>query len=81
MHLSQLYKEGLDVLLKKWDASRNIEREQVYKKLPIQQKEDLLGQIARVTFERGNYFFKRKELEQHIADYIRNLPGTVVIWK
>ena len=72
---SELYKEGLNVLLRKWDAKRNIEREQVYKKLSIQHKEDLLGQIALTTFERGDYFFRQRELEQHIADYIRNLPG------
>ncbi|HEY9739332.1 MAG TPA: NACHT domain-containing NTPase [Coleofasciculaceae cyanobacterium] len=71
---SELYNEGLDVLLKKWDAKRNIERNQVYKKLSLQRKEDLLSQIALTTFDRGNYFFKQKELEQHIADYIRNLP-------
>ncbi len=28
---SELYREGLDVLLKKWDAKRNIERHQIYK--------------------------------------------------
>ena len=72
---SELYKEGLNVLLRKWDAKRNIEREQVYKKLSIQHKEDLLSQIALTTFGRGDYFFRQKELEQHIADYIRNLPG------
>lgn len=29
-----------------------------------------------MTFERGDYFFRQKEIEQHIADYIRNLPDT-----
>jgi predicted NACHT family NTPase len=47
---SELYKEGLDVLLKKWDAKRNIERDQVYKNLSLQRKEDLLSQIALTTF-------------------------------
>lgn len=73
---SQLYKEGLDLLLKKWDVSQNIEREQVYKKLSVQQKEDLLSQIALITFARGDYFFTQKDLEQYIAYYIQNLPGT-----
>ena len=70
-----LYQEGLDVLLKNWDAKRNIEREQVYKKLSAQHKKDLLSQIARITFERGDCFFKQKEIEQHISYYIRNLPS------
>lgn len=72
---AELYKEALNVLLRKWDAKRNIEREQIYKKLSLQHKEDLLGQIARMTFERGDYFFKQKELETHIAGYICNLPS------
>ena len=72
---SELYKEGLDVLLKKWDAKRNIERDQVYKKLSLKRKEDLLSQLAFATFERGDYFFKQSVVERHIIDYIRNLPG------
>ncbi len=72
---SELYKEGLDVLLKKWDAKRNIERGQVYRKLSLKRKEDLLSQIAIDTFEPGNYFFKQKEVEQKISRYIQNLPG------
>ena len=49
----------------------------VYKKLLVfQHKEDLLSQIAFITFERGDYFFRQKEIEQYIADYIRNLPDT-----
>ena len=50
---SELYKEGLDVLLKKWDVKRNIERDQVYQQLSLKRKEDLLSQIAIDTFERG----------------------------
>ncbi|WP_335216440.1 NACHT domain-containing protein [Nostoc sp.] len=70
---SELYQEGLDVLLKKWDAKRNIEREQVYKNLSLQRKEDLLSQIALTTFEQKDYFFKQKTAEAYIADFIRNL--------
>ncbi|MEH2157976.1 NACHT domain-containing protein [Nostoc sp.] len=70
---SELYQEGLDVLLKKWDAKRNIEREQVYKNLPLKRKEDLLSQIGLTTFEQKDYFFKQKTAEAYIADFIRNL--------
>ena len=72
---SELYKEGLDVLLKKWDAKRNIERDQVYKKLSLKRKEDLLSQLAFSTFTQGDYFFKQQVAERYILDYIRNLPG------
>jgi predicted NACHT family NTPase len=70
---SELYKEGLDVLLKKWDAKRNIQRDQVYKNLSLHRKEDLLSQIALTTFEQKDYFFKQKTVEAYIADFIRNL--------
>ena len=72
---AELYTEGLNVLLRKWDAKRNIAREQIYKKLSVQHKEDLLSRIALTTFEQGDYFFRQKEIEHYIADYIRNLPN------
>ncbi len=74
MNRSDLYKEGLDILLKKWDAKRNIDRAQTYKKLSVQHKKDLLSQIALITFERGEYFFSQEKIEQYIADYISHLP-------
>ena len=72
---SELYKEGLDALLKKWDAKRGIQRHQVYGKLSPQRKEDLLSKIAWITFENGELFFKQKVAEKYITDYICNLPG------
>ncbi|MGB5963213.1 MAG: NACHT domain-containing NTPase [Coleofasciculaceae cyanobacterium] len=72
---SELYQDGVDVLLKKWDSKRNIERDQVYKKLSLKRKEDMLSQIAYCTFETGNYFFKQKDVERQIREFIENLPG------
>jgi predicted NACHT family NTPase len=80
---AELYKRGIATLLIKWDAKRGIERsdacgaayaEQVYKKLSVQRKQDLLSQIGLTTFERKDYFFRQRDVEQYIADYIRNLP-------
>lgn len=72
---SELYKEGIDALLKKWDASRGIRRDRVYKNLSHQRKEDLLSYIALNTFTQGDYFFKQQRVEQYITDYIRQLPN------
>lgn len=72
----QLYKEGLEILLKQCDVLHHVETEQVYKKLSLKRKEDLLGYIALKTLEQSNYFFKQKELEQYITNYICNLPST-----
>ncbi|WP_293131147.1 NACHT domain-containing protein [Okeania sp. SIO3I5] len=71
---SELYERGVGVLLSKWDAKRGIERDQVYKRLSLRRKEDLLSQVAVKTFERGDYFFKQRELHENIALYIYNLP-------
>ncbi len=72
---AELYQNGVEVLLKKWDVKRNIERDLVYKGLSLKRKETLLRQIAYKTFEAGNYFFKQREVERYISEYIQNLPG------
>lgn len=71
---AELYKRGIDTLLRKWDTKRGIVRDQVYKKLSVQRKKDLLSQFALTAFERKDYFFKQRELQQYIANFIRNLP-------
>ncbi|MEO1633557.1 MAG: signal transduction protein, partial [Cyanobacteria bacterium J06631_9] len=43
--------------------------------MSLKRKEDLLSQVAIDTFESGNYFFKQKEVEWKINEYIRNLSG------
>lgn len=69
----ELYQEGTNLLLKKWDSNKNVERSQVYKNLSVQQKQDLLSQIAFSTFEQNEYFFKQQQLEQYITDIISNI--------
>jgi predicted NACHT family NTPase len=72
---SELYEECLDILLKKWDAQRNIGRNQIYKNLSLHHKKKMLCWFAFDTFDRGEYFFKKSTAERHIFNYIRNLPG------
>ena len=71
---SELYREGTDLLLKKWDEKRNIKRDLIYKKLSLEHKKGLLSQFAFETFGRGDYFFEQPRAEQHIIVYISNLP-------
>ena len=70
---SDLYGEGVKVLLKKWDAKRNIQRDDHYKKLDVQRREDLLGYVALQTFRENEYFVKQRRIEGYIADFISNL--------
>ena len=72
---SDLYKEGLEVLMKKWGAKRKVERDHVYTNLSLQSKQDLLGKIALRGFENGEYFFQKEDLQTQIED-IRNLSNS-----
>ena len=72
---AELYREGLNILLKRWDGQRNISRDQVYKSLSLQRKEDLLSQFAFITFNNEDYFFNKQDINHYIAGYFRQLSG------
>jgi len=73
---SELYKEAIEALLKKWDSFRRIKRDDIYKNLSLKRKESLFSNIAAETFENGMYFISQKLLEKQIIKYIKNLPQT-----
>ena len=75
---AEFYKQGMDLLLGKWDESRGIERDQIYRGFLLPQKLKLLSQIASATFEQNQYFFVQGVIEQHISDYIQTLPDTSI---
>ena len=70
---SDLYKQGLDLLLTRWDESRGIKRDEIYHHLSLSQKLKLLSQIAVITFEQHHYFIEQNALEYHIANYFKSL--------
>lgn len=70
----EIYQEALDALLKKWDSSRRIKRDEVYRKLSLGHKENMLARIAAETFEKNQYFIPQTELERLITDYVKNVP-------
>ena len=72
---TDFYKQGLDLLLGKWDEAKGIERDDVYRGFLLPQKLKLLSQIAAATFEKGQYFFEQRTVEQYISDYIQNLTN------
>ncbi|NEZ59627.1 NACHT domain-containing protein [Adonisia turfae] len=74
---AELYQEGLDVLLRKWDVSRAVERPETYRKLSKNKKEDLLSKIAYATFEKDEGLFKRRTIDYQIREYIYNLPRSI----
>ncbi|HAZ47289.1 MAG TPA: hypothetical protein DCZ55_23255 [Cyanobacteria bacterium UBA11371] len=69
----KLYEQGLDILLVRWDESRGIKRDEVYRDLHLERKKALLCHVAAITFENSRYFFEQTEVERYIADYLRTL--------
>lgn len=70
----ELYEEALDALLKKWDASRNIQRDEIYKKLSLGRKRQMFSRIGAEGFEKGKIFFPMRQLAQSVENYLKNLP-------
>jgi predicted NACHT family NTPase len=75
---TEFYKQGLDLLLGKWDEAKGVERDDVYRDFLLPQKFRLLSQLAAVSFEKGQYFFEQRTIEQYIGDYLQNLPGVTL---
>ncbi len=73
---SDLYKQGLDLLLIRWDESRGIKRDEIYRDLSLHHKLQLLSQLAIITFEQGEYFFEENTINQLISNYLQAIKDT-----
>jgi len=71
---AELYEEALDALLKKWDASRSIKRDSVYRMLSLGHKRQMLARIAAETFAKNELFMRQDDLAERIAVYLAKLP-------
>ncbi|MCC3481413.1 MAG: NACHT domain-containing protein [Microcoleus sp. PH2017_12_PCY_D_A] len=68
---SKLYEEGLELLLERWDQSREIERDEIYRDLSVERKLDLLSYLAVKKFEQAQYvLFEQTEIEGYIAEFL-----------
>lgn len=72
---AELYKEAIDALLRKWDSSRRIRRDDPYKQLSLKRKEDMFARIAFGTFTENKYFIRERDLTKMIENFIANMPG------
>lgn len=72
---AELYERAIETLLTKWDASRRIRRDEVYKQLSIKRKESMFARIAYGSFSENQYFLRERTLAKMIEQYIENLPG------
>jgi hypothetical protein len=71
----EVYEEAVDALLKKWDASRSIKRDEIYRGLTHNRKRQMLARVAAITFQQGKYFVPQSELSSLIVDFLRQLPS------
>jgi predicted NACHT family NTPase len=71
---AEIYQEGIDVLLKKWDASRNIKRDEIYKGLTYGRRHQLFSRLAAEYFEKGETLFKEDELSNNISNILQTFP-------
>ena len=70
---AELYKDAIDALLRKWDSSRSIKRDEIYRDLSNMRKETMFSRIAARTFQASQYFIRQSILEGYIANFIENL--------
>ncbi len=75
LNRSEIYEEAMRALLVKWDSSRNIRRDEVYKQLSLKRKQDMLAHLAYETFRRGDYFLEERPLVRQIEGYLAGVPG------
>lgn len=73
---AELYKEAFEVLLRKWDDTRRISRDEFYGKLSLQRRRQLLEAIAYQTVEDGELFFTTEMISRRIAMFLARLPET-----
>jgi len=70
----EIYEEAIEALLKKWDAARAIQRDEIYHKLLTNRKRQMFAQIAATTFEQGDYFLPQGDLSKQIVTFLQKLP-------
>lgn len=70
----ELYEESVNALLRKWDASREISRDDIYKGLSHNRKEQMLRRVGFETFKNAEIFIPKRKLIQLITAYLKELP-------
>jgi hypothetical protein len=65
-----LYKDALDILLRRWSAEKRIQRDPIYKEMTIQLEEMLLAKIAYEQFSQNHLFFDKQMVINEIQEYL-----------
>jgi hypothetical protein len=70
---SDLYREAMDCLLQKWDESKGIKRDQVYRVLSLKNKKRLLAFLAFNFSNQGTIFFDQDKVATIIVEFLAKL--------
>jgi predicted NACHT family NTPase len=73
---AELYREALDVLVKRWNRSKALPPESAALNLSPARTHALFAHIAYHTFTKDEVTFLQERAETLIGDYLRTLPGT-----
>ena len=77
----EVYEDAIDALLRKWDTSRRIKRDEIYRKLSLGRKRQMLARIAYETFRQGEYFIPQRKLEKMIVAYLARVPEAIGFYR
>ena len=71
----EIYEKALEALLIKWDSSRLIRRDEIYRGLSLGRKLEMFARIAARTFQDNEYFLPQDKLARYIVEYLLQLPN------
>ncbi|MEM9275259.1 MAG: NACHT domain-containing protein, partial [Cyanobacteria bacterium P01_F01_bin.143] len=69
---ANIYKEALDILLKKWAAQKRIKQDPTLREFGLEREILLLSEIAYKGFKANKLYFSREELLNQIQNFIDN---------
>lgn len=73
----ELYQEAFNALLRRWDSSRGISRDSLYKHLSHIRREQLLSRLAARMFFKGVFLIPQFTLVNHIREHLLEFPQDV----
>lgn len=70
----EIYREAIEVLLKTWDASRGVFRDNPYKIISPKRRIDLLAHLAHATFRQNLIIFGESHACEIVSSFLETVP-------
>lgn len=72
---SEIYKEAIEALLKNWDITRRVKRDDPYQELTPKRRQDLLCELAARTFSNGELVFSDNRANDIVSKFVNRIPS------